>query len=64
MRETIKAKGYDLNQVERGMVKIDEDLGRLLENLADDKPVVRSNDKDEPEVTKLRRIDAAYGEDW
>ena len=35
----------------------------LLENLADDKPVVRNNDKDEPEVTTLRRNEAAYGED-
>ena len=35
----------------------------LLENLADDKPVVRNNDKDEREVSILRRNEAAYGED-
>ena len=61
MRETLKVKGYDLNQVETGRTKIGEDLRRLLENLADDKPVVRNNDKDEPEVTILRNNEAAYG---
>ena len=63
MRETLKAKGYDLNQVEVGSTKISGDLRGLLENLADDKPVVRTNDKDEPEVSILRRDEAAYGED-
>ena len=58
-----KAKGYDLNEVETGRVKIGEDLSRLLEKLADDKPVVRSNNKDEPEVTILRRREAGRGED-
>ena len=61
--ETLKAKSYDLKKVETGRVKIGEDMRRLLEKLADDKPVVRVNDKDEPEVTKLRRREAAYGED-
>ena len=32
VRETLKAKGYDLNQVEAGTSRIDEDLMRLLEN--------------------------------
>ena len=39
VRETLKAKGYDLNQVETGSAKIGEDLRGLLENLADDKPL-------------------------
>ena len=39
MRETLKAKGYDLNQVETGDTQVDEDLWRLLEKLADDKTV-------------------------
>ena len=39
-----------------------EDLGRLLAKLADDKPVFRSNDKDKPEVTILRRGQPAHGE--
>ena len=41
VRETLKAKGYDLNQVETGRAEIDEDLMRLLEKLTDDKPVVK-----------------------
>ena len=42
---------------------IREDLRRLPGKLADDKPVVRNNDKDKPEVTKLKRGEAAHGED-
>ena len=63
VRETLKAKEYDLNQVEVGSAKISGDFRGLLENLVDDKPVVRTNDKDEPEVSILRRDEAAYGED-
>ena len=44
-RETLKAKGYDLNQVETGRAKIGDDLRRLLEKLADDKPVVKKKIK-------------------
>ena len=51
VRETLKAKGYDLNQVETGEAQIDDDLKRLLEKLADDKPVIQENSKEEPEVT-------------
>ena len=40
-RETLKAKSYDLDEVETRRVTIGEDLRRLLEKLADDKPVVR-----------------------
>ena len=62
-RETLKAKDYDLKQVETGSAKIGEDLRRLLERLADDRPVVQTNDKDKPEVSILRRDETAYGED-
>ena len=63
VRETLKAKGYDLNQVETGRAVIDEDLRRLLEKLADDKPVIKEKGKEEPEVTILRRKEADSGED-
>ena len=62
MTETLKAKGYDLIQVETGSAKIGEDLRGIFENLADDRRVVRNNDKDEPEVSILSRDEAAYGE--
>ena len=55
VRETLKAKGYDLNQVETGDTQVDEDLWRLLEKLADDKPVNVGKNREEPEVTILRR---------
>ena len=55
VRETLKAKGYDLKQVETGEAQIDDDLKRLLEKLADDKPVIQENCKEEPEVTILRK---------
>ena len=41
VRETLKAKGKDLNQVEMGEARIDDDLKTLLEKLADDKPVIQ-----------------------
>ena len=55
VRETLKAKGYDLNQVETGEAQIDDDLMRLLEKLADDKPVIHEKGKEEPELTMLRK---------
>ena len=55
VRETLKAKGYDLNQVETGDAQINEDLMRLPEKLADDKPVVQDKGAEEPEVTILSR---------
>ena len=55
VRETLKAKGYDLNKVETGEAQIDDELKRLLEKLADDTPVIQEKSKEEPEVTILRR---------
>ena len=55
VRETLKAKDYDLNEVKTGKVTIGEELRRLLEKLADDKPVVSESGKDSPEVTMLKK---------
>ena len=55
VRETLKAKGHDLTQVEEGTVQIDEDLMRLLEKLSDDKPVIQGKSQEAPELTILRR---------
>ena len=63
VRETLKAKGHNLNQVETGEAKIDEDLMRILEKLADDKPVIEGKGKEEPEVTVLRRSETVGDED-
>ena len=63
VRETLKAKGYDLNQVETGRAEIGDDLRKLLEKRADDKPVFEENGKKELEVTILRRNDADGSED-
>ena len=63
VRETLKEKGYDLNQVETGDTPIDEDLGRLLEKLADDKPVNEGKGREEPEVTILRRSETVGNAD-
>ena len=48
VRETLKAKGYDLNQVEVGDAQLDDDLMRLLEKLSDDKPVILEKGEEEP----------------
>ena len=50
LRETLKAKSYDLDEVETRRVTIGEDLRRLLEKLAD-------------EVTILKRREATHDED-
>ena len=63
VRETLKSKNYDLNEVETRRVTIGEDLRRLLQKLADNIPVVRNNDKDKPDVTIMKRGEAAHGED-
>ena len=56
VRETLKAKSYDLNKVETGEAQIDEELMRLLEKLAEDEPVIEIKGKEEPEVTILRGV--------
>ena len=63
VRETLKAKGYDLNQVEAGTAQIDDDLMRLLEKLSDDKPVIQEKGQEEPEVTILRRKETVNNTD-
>ena len=62
VKETLKAKGYDLNQVETGDAQIDDDLMRLLEKLADEKPVIEGKGKEEPELTIQRRSETVGGE--
>ena len=64
VRETLKAKGYDLDEVETGRLTVVEDLRRLLERLADDKPVVSENSKNRPEVTILKRGEVKHDGDW
>ena len=59
----LKSKGYDLNKVGTGDAQIDDDLMRLLEKPADDKPVIKEKGKEEPEVTILRRNETGGGED-
>ena len=55
-RETLKAKGYDLDEVETGKATmLRQDLMRLLEKLSDDKPMVSTKRNDEPETTIMRR---------
>ena len=63
VRETLKAKGYDLIQVEEGTVRIDEDLMRLLEKLSDDKPVIQGKGQEAPELTILRREETVNNTD-
>ena len=55
VRETLKAKGYDLDEVETGKVTVGEDLRKLLEILPDDKPVISESGKDRPEITILKK---------
>ena len=56
MTETLKAKCYDLNQVETGDTQVDEDLWRLLEKLADDKPVNVGKGREEPILRRSETV--------
>ena len=63
VREPLKAKGYDLNEVdldETGKATVGQDLMRLLKKLADDKPVVSNRGNDEPEVTIMKRGEVTH----
>ena len=60
-KETLKAKRYDLDEVETGKVTLGQDLRRLLEKLADDKPVVSNSGNDGPEVTIMKREETHDG---
>ena len=52
VRETLKAKGYDLDEKKTGKVTVVQDLRRLFEKLADDKTVVSSSGIDGPQGKK------------
>ena len=55
-RETLRAKSYDLEEVEKGKAIVGQDLMRLLQKLAHNKPVDTTKRDVEPEYTKLSRI--------
>ena len=58
VRETLKAKGYDLDEVETGKAMVGQDLMKLLEKLFENKPVVSNigNDKLENAITKTGEV--------
>ena len=55
VRETLKASGYDLEEVETGKATVGHDLMKLLQKLADNRPVDSIIRDDELEVTIMRR---------
>ena len=50
VRETLRAKGYDLEEVEKGKATIGQDLMNLLRKVADNKPLDSARRDDEPEL--------------
>ena len=60
--ETLKAKGYDLDEVKTVKATIGHDLMRLLEKLADEKPVVSTRRNDEPEFSIMRSNEVSRDE--
>ena len=63
VRETLKAKRYDLDEVETGKVTVGEELRKLLERLADDEPVFSESGKNRPEVIILKRGEVEHDGD-
>ena len=54
VRETLKEKGYDLDEVESRKTTVGHNSMRVLAKLADDKPVVSTRRNDEPDITIMR----------
>ena len=48
VRETLKAKGHDREEVEKGRAAVGQDLMKLLQKLADNKPVDPNEKHNEP----------------
>ena len=63
VRETLKAKGYDLDEVDSRKATVGQDLMRLLGELADDKPMVSHSENDELEVTIMKREEITHDGD-
>ena len=61
VRKTLNAKGYDLDEVERGKVTVGQDLRRQIGRLADDKPVVSINKTVGLEVTIMKKEETHDG---
>ena len=62
VRETLKAKGCDLDEVETGKATVRQELMRLLLKLADDKSLVSSRGVDETEIIIMRRGEVSRDE--
>ena len=62
VRETLKAKGYDLEEFETGKATVGHDLLNLLQKLADKEHLGSTRSDDEPEVTKMRRKGVGSGD--
>ena len=61
VKESLKAKGYNLDEAETGKGTVGHDLRRLLETLADEKPVVSNSGNEGPEVTIMKREETHDG---
>ena len=62
VRETLKAKGYDLEEFETVKATVGQDLLNLLQKLADKEHLGSTRSYDEPEVTKMRRKRVGSGD--
>ena len=62
VRETLKAKGCDLDVVETGKATVGQELMRLLVKLADDKSLVSTRGVDETEIIIMRRGEVSRDE--
>ena len=60
--ETLEAKGYDLDEVETGKATVRQDLMRVFEKLADDKPVVSTRKRDKKEISIIGRKEVSREE--
>ena len=48
VKETLKAKGYEKEEIEKGRAVVGHNIMRLLQKLADNKPVYTNEKNKEP----------------
>ena len=62
VKDTLKAKGYNQEEVETGKAMVGQDSMRLLQKMADNNSVDSTKNNNEPEFTKMRRTGMGSGD--
>ena len=64
VRETLKPKGYDTEEVEERRALVGQDLLKLVQKLTDNKHLDTNQLKNEPEIMIMRRTKVGSRKNW